>query len=60
MGMVWLKQVFERYTKPIRATIKRMLIVNGHLSYVNMEFIDWADRHGIIVMILPSYITHRL
>jgi hypothetical protein len=38
--MVWLKQVFKRYTKLIRATIKRILIVNGHLSYVNMEFIN--------------------
>jgi hypothetical protein len=40
MGIVWLKQVFERYTKPTKATIKRMLIVNSHLSHVNMEFID--------------------
>jgi hypothetical protein len=40
MGMVWLKQVFERYTKLTRATTKRMLIVDGHSSYVNMEFID--------------------
>jgi hypothetical protein len=60
MGMVWLKQVFERYTKPTRATTKRMLIVDGHSSHVNMEFIDWADRHGIIVMILPLHTTHRL
>jgi hypothetical protein len=38
--MVWLKQVFERYIKLIRATIKRILIVNSHLSHVNIEFID--------------------
>jgi hypothetical protein len=25
-----------------------------------MEFIDWADRHRIIIMILPPYTTHRL
>jgi len=25
-----------------------------------MDFIDWADRHRIIIIILPPYITHRL
>ena len=25
-----------------------------------MDFIDWADRHRIIVMILPPHTTHRL
>jgi hypothetical protein len=40
MGMVWLKHVFKRYTKPTRATTKRMLIVDGHSSHVNIDFID--------------------
>jgi hypothetical protein len=60
IGRTWLEQVFERYTKPARATTKRLLIVNGHSSHVNMEFVDWADRHGIILLILPPYTTHRL
>lgn len=34
MGIVWLKQVFERYTKPPRSTTKRLLIVDGHSSHV--------------------------
>jgi hypothetical protein len=38
--IVWLKQVFEHYTKPTKATTKRMLIVNGHSSHVDIEFFD--------------------
>jgi hypothetical protein len=60
IGRAWLEQVFERYTKPARATTKRLLIVDGHLSHVNMDFVNWADRHGIILLILPPYTTYRL
>ena len=60
IGIVWLEQVFEQYTKPTRPIAKRLLILDGHSSYVNMQFVDWADRHGIILLILPSYTTHKL
>ena len=43
ISLAWLKTVFERYTKPARITQKRLLIVDGHSSYVNMAFVDWAD-----------------
>ena len=43
IGLVWLQKVFERYTKPKRTTQKRLLIVDGHSSHVNMAFVDWAD-----------------
>jgi hypothetical protein len=43
IGLSWLQNVFKRYTKPLRTTQKRLLIVNGHSSHVNMAFIDWAD-----------------
>jgi DDE superfamily endonuclease len=60
IGLVWLQKVFERYTKPARETQKRLLIVDGHSSHVNMAFVDWADQHGIILLILPPHTTHRL
>lgn len=60
IGLVWLQKVFERYTKPPRQTQKRLLIVDGHSSHVNMAFVDWADQHGIILLILPPHTTHRL
>jgi DDE superfamily endonuclease len=60
IGFQWLKQVFERYTQPARQTTKRLLLLDGHSSHVNMAFVDWADRHGIILLILPPHSTHRL
>jgi hypothetical protein len=60
IGLAWLQQVFERYTKPSRTTTKRLLIVDGHSSHVNMAFVDWADTHGIILLILPPHTTQRL
>jgi DDE superfamily endonuclease len=60
IGLAWLQQVFERYTKPPRETQKRLLIVDGHSSHVNMAFVDWADEHGVIILILPPHTTHRL
>jgi hypothetical protein len=60
IGLSWLKTVFQRYTKLARATTKRLLIVDGHSSHVNMAFIDFADKHGIIILILPPHTTHRL
>jgi hypothetical protein len=60
IGLVWLRKVFERYTKPLRETQKRLLIVDGHSSHVNMAFVDWADEHGIILLILPPHTTQKL
>jgi hypothetical protein len=60
IGLVWLQKVFEQYTKPKRATQKRLLIVDEHSSHVNMEFVGWADQHSIILLILPPHTTHRL
>jgi len=57
---MWLQKVFNRYTKPTRATQKRLLIVDGHSSHVNMAFVDWANQHGIILLILPPHTTQRL
>ena len=60
IGLAWLKQVFKRYTKPSRATTKRLLIVDSYSSHVNMEFIDFADYYSVIILVLPPHTTHRL
>jgi hypothetical protein len=56
----WLKTVFKPYTRPKRATTKRLLIVDSYSSYVNLAFIEYASRHSIIILILPLHSTHRL
>jgi hypothetical protein len=36
------------------------LIVDGHSSHVNLEFIRTCDRLKILLLILPLHSTHRL
>jgi hypothetical protein len=60
IGLLWLQKVFERFTKPKSPRAYRLLIVDGHSSHVNMAFVDFADRHRIIIMVLPPHTTHRL
>lgn len=60
LGLQWLQKVFDPATKAKAGQGKRLLIVDGHSSYVNIVFIDQADQHGIIVYILLAYTTHQL
>jgi hypothetical protein len=59
IGLAWLEQVFNRYTKQ-RAGRWRLLILDGHGSHITMEFIEYCDRHRILLMILPPHSTHTL
>jgi hypothetical protein len=59
-GMRWLMEVFEPNTRPRSPRTWRMLIVDGHSSHVNLQFLDWAVSHKICVLILPPHATHRL
>ncbi|KAK1916823.1 hypothetical protein P3342_004378 [Pyrenophora teres f. teres] len=52
VGLAWLEQVFDRYTKQ-RSGRWRLLILDGHGSHVTMDFIDYCDRHRILLIILP-------
>lgn len=61
-GLAWLK-VFDKNTKQkpgYGPRDRRLLILDGHSSHVNMKFIDYADRNRIILAILPPHSTHRL
>jgi hypothetical protein len=60
IGLVWLQKVFEHYTKSVRMIQKRLLIIDGHSSHIDMAFVDWADQHGIILLILPPHTTYWL
>ncbi|KAF7566470.1 TolA, Membrane protein involved in colicin uptake [Pyrenophora tritici-repentis] len=59
VGLAWLEQVFDRYTKQ-RSGRWRLLILDGHGSHLTMEFIKYCDRHRILLMILPPHSTHTL
>jgi DDE superfamily endonuclease len=60
LGLQWLQKVFHPHTKDKAGNRLRLLIVDGHSSHVNLKFIEWADRHRILIMILPPHSTHRL
>ena len=57
-GLSWLKKVFDQHTKAKAGRGRRLLIVDGHSSHVNMAFLDQCDRLKILVLILPPYLTY--
>jgi hypothetical protein len=60
LGLAWLKQVFDRYTR-VRARGKyRLLILDGHGSHVTKAFIDYAHANKILVLLFPPHATHAL
>jgi hypothetical protein len=60
LGLVYLTQVFDPATRTKAGRGRRLLIVDGHSSHVNMEFIWTCDRLKILLLILPPHSTHRL
>ena len=58
--MAWLKQVFERFTKPKARRDYRLLILDGHGSHVSTDFIDFCDGNRILLAIFPPHATHSL
>ena len=60
LGLNWLEQVFQLYTKQKAGNRRRLLIVDGHSSHVYLKFIDKCDNLRILLLILPSHSTHRL
>jgi hypothetical protein len=40
LGLQWLEKIFDLHTKEKAGCSKRLLIVDRHLSYVNIAFLD--------------------
>ena len=60
LGLTWLEQVFDRYTKPKARREWRLLIIDGHGSHITKPFIDYCDANKILLMIFPPHATHTL
>lgn len=60
MGVAWLTQVFDRYTKAKAGRSYRLLIVDGHRSHLTKDFIDYCHDNKILLAIYPPHATHRL
>src|SRR5450432_290670 len=60
LGLQWLIKVFDPATKAKAGRSRRLLIVDGHSSHINMQFLDTADQLRILVHRMPSHSKHRL
>jgi DDE superfamily endonuclease len=52
IGRLWLLKLFDRYTK-VTGARRRLLLVDGHSSHVNMSFLNLADSLRIIILAPP-------
>jgi hypothetical protein len=62
LGLAWLQQVFDKHTKAKAGYGRqyRLLFVDGHGSHINMGFLDWCEKHRILVAVYLPHSTHRL
>jgi hypothetical protein len=60
LGLAWLTQVFDRYTKAKAGRAWRLLFVDGHGSHINMAFLQYCSDNRILVAVYPPHSTHRL
>ena len=60
IGLAWLEQVFDRYTKAKAQRSYRLLIIDGHGSHITQDFINYCDQNKILLAILPPHSTHTL
>lgn len=60
LGLNWLERVFQRFTRQKAGNRRRLLVVDGHSSHVNLKFIDRCDNLRILLLVLPPHSTHRL
>ena len=60
IGLAWLEQVFDRYTKAKARRSYRLLIVDGHGSYLTQDFINYYNKNWIILAVLPPHSTQTL
>jgi hypothetical protein len=62
MALAWMKDVFDRYTKPKCRDGRawRLLFIDGHGSHVNLRFLNWCVDNKILIAIYPPHSTHRL
>ena len=56
----WLHKIFECYTAPIAGNRRRLLLIDGHNSHVNMAFVEAYDKLRILLLILPPHSMHCL
>lgn len=60
MGLAWLEQVFDRYTKAKAGRSYQLLILDGHGSHLTMDFINYCDQNRILLMVFTPHSIRTL
>jgi DDE superfamily endonuclease len=60
LGLIWLQNVFEKHTAHWTKGVYRLLILDGHGSYVTLEFDLFAKEYSIITLCMPLHSSHLL
>jgi hypothetical protein len=60
LGLTWLTDVFEKYTKDRTKGVYRLLILDGHGSHSTPEFDLFCTEHSIITLCIPPHSSHLL
>ena len=62
LGVAWLEDVFNPATKAKARNGRdwRLLFIDGHGSHVTMKFLNWCQKHSVLLAIYPLHSTHRL
>jgi len=62
MRFLWLTTLFniEIKKKAGNRRFWRLLILDGHGFYININFLNWCYKYRILVAAFPPYLTHQL
>lgn len=60
LGLVWLREIFNKYTRGCTVGIYRLLILNGHGSHITAEFHSFCEQNQIILLCQPPHSSHLL
>jgi hypothetical protein len=59
LGLEWFKH-FDAYTKARQVKEYRLLILDGHESFLNQDFKDYCLEHKILTLCMPPRSSHFL
>jgi DDE superfamily endonuclease len=60
IGLQWLIKVFEPQTREKARGQPRLLIVDGHGSHIQADFIAYCMENDINLLVMPPYYSHLL
>ncbi|KLO14856.1 DDE-domain-containing protein [Schizopora paradoxa] len=60
LALNWLKTEFDPLTKDKAGGNVCVLILDGHISHLSLEFVQYCIENNIVVLVYPPHCTHAL